>query len=91
MSRKIVSTKSAPRTTTGTKPQAVKPTAAPSQARPATVAPAQPATGRTAISAAPSTEQIGVRAYEIWLRKGRPLGQDTQNWLEAEAELRTKR
>ena len=37
---------------------------------------------------APTLEQIQVRAYEIWLRKGRPLGQDQRNWLEAEAELK---
>jgi Protein of unknown function (DUF2934) len=40
------------------------------------------------VGQAPSLEQISVRAYEIWLRKGRPLGQDQRNWLEAEAELK---
>lgn len=91
MPRKPVSTKRAPRASTGAKPkavvQAVKPTAAPAKPNPAPKA----AAGKTPISAAPSTEQISKRAYEIWLRKGRPLGQDTQNWLEAEAELKTQR
>lgn len=96
MPRKPVSTtKSAPRASTGAKPkaaaQAVKPTAAPAKSKPVTTkAPAKPA-AKVPISAAPSTEQISKRAYEIWLRKGRPLGQDTQNWLEAEAELKAKR
>lgn len=35
-------------------------------------------------------DKIAARAYEIWVRKGRPDGLDAQNWLEAEAELRTE-
>lgn len=35
-------------------------------------------------------DKITQRAYEIWVRKGRPEGQDEQNWKEAEAELRTE-
>ena len=35
-----------------------------------------------------SYEQIAQKAYEIWLRKGRPVGQDEQNWHEAELELK---
>lgn len=31
--------------------------------------------------------QIAERAYLIWLTKGRPIGQDTANWYEAEAQL----
>lgn len=34
-----------------------------------------------------SHDQIAKRAYEIWLAKGRPYGQDEQNWREAEASL----
>ncbi len=33
-------------------------------------------------------EAVAKRAYEIWIRKGRPQGQCQQNWLEAEKELR---
>ncbi|GAB4193662.1 MAG: hypothetical protein Kow00105_07810 [Phycisphaeraceae bacterium] len=43
------------------------------------------------IAPAPTQEQISLRAYEIWLRKGRPMGQDLENWLEAESELKTSR
>ena len=43
---------------------------------------------KAVIGQAPTVEQISIRAYEIWLRKGRPIGQDTQNWLEAEAQLK---
>ena len=35
----------------------------------------------------PNYEQIAQRAYEIWLGKGRPSGQDIENWKQAEAEL----
>lgn len=33
--------------------------------------------------------QIAAKAYEIWLAKGRPTGQDEQNWREAEALLQS--
>jgi hypothetical protein len=35
-------------------------------------------------------DKIEARAYEIWVRKGKPQGQDLQNWTEAEAELRAE-
>ena len=35
-------------------------------------------------------EKVAARAADIWRRKGRPPGQDEQNWLEAEAELRAE-
>jgi hypothetical protein len=35
-------------------------------------------------------DKIAARAYEIWVRKGKPHGQDLQNWAEAEAELRAE-
>jgi hypothetical protein len=35
-------------------------------------------------------DKIAARAAEIWDRKGRPHGQDVQNWMEAEAELRAE-
>ena len=34
----------------------------------------------------PSEEQIRKRAYEIYLKHGKP-GRDLQNWLQAEREL----
>lgn len=38
-----------------------------------------------------SHDQIAQKAYEIWLAKGCPNGQDEQNWREAEATLRSGR
>ncbi len=42
---------------------------------------------RPAVVMTVTHDQIAERAYEIWLRKGRPRGQDHDNWVEAEAEL----
>lgn len=39
----------------------------------------------------PTHEQIARRAYEIWQAKGRPSGQDVQNWNEALQELTRSR
>ena len=36
----------------------------------------------------PTSEQIAVRAFQIWEEKGRPDGQQMDNWLQAENELR---
>lgn len=33
--------------------------------------------------AAPTHDAIAAKAYEIWLEKGRPIGQDDANWAEA--------
>jgi hypothetical protein len=35
-------------------------------------------------------EKIAMRAYEKWVKRGRPHGSDMQDWIEAEAELRTE-
>jgi hypothetical protein len=37
----------------------------------------------------PTYEQIAQRAYEIYEREGRQDGHELENWLKAEAELRT--
>lgn len=34
-----------------------------------------------------SRDQIAARAYEIWVDKGQPAGQDDINWQQAEKEL----
>ena len=39
----------------------------------------------------PSEEQIRARAYALWEQAGRPDGDGTQFWLEAERELNTPR
>lgn len=35
-------------------------------------------------------EEIAKRAYEIYLRNGAQPGRDQENWLQAEAELRSE-
>ncbi|MCX5644089.1 MAG: DUF2934 domain-containing protein [Phycisphaerae bacterium] len=35
-----------------------------------------------------SREQIAQRAHEIWVKNGCKHGQDEQNWLEAERQLK---
>jgi hypothetical protein len=37
-----------------------------------------------------SHDAVARRAFEVWVRKGKPLGQDYQNWTEAEAQLRAE-
>lgn len=44
--------------------------------------------GKSHTSPAPSHKQTEDRAKEIWRRKGCPVGQDEQIWLEAEAQLK---
>ena len=36
-------------------------------------------------------ELVGQRAFEIWVRNGRPLGTASADWLQAETELRAER
>src|SRR5262245_3656939 len=45
-------------------------------------------TGSPMGGAAPTQEQIAQRAYEKWLKRGRQVGTETMDWLEAEAELK---
>jgi hypothetical protein len=35
-------------------------------------------------------EQISQRAYEIWVREGKPTNKDQEHWLQAEEELRAE-
>jgi hypothetical protein len=55
---------------------------------------AGPNAGATTVAVAPPREiprdKIMARAYEIWVRKGKPHGKDFENWIEAEAELRAE-
>ena len=39
----------------------------------------------------PSHDLVAQRAYEIWQRHGCPQGTEFQDWLAAEAELRSRR
>jgi hypothetical protein len=40
---------------------------------------------------ADAAEAIRVRAYELWEKRGRPHGGDVEDWLEAEAEILSRR
>lgn len=61
---------------------------------PKTVAPPQPVevkADQAVVEPTPALvtdEQIGERAYQIWIEKGRPYGQEQANWDQAVAELR---
>ncbi|HTU19838.1 MAG TPA: DUF2934 domain-containing protein [Gemmataceae bacterium] len=35
-------------------------------------------------------EKIAMRAYEKWIKRGRPQGTEIQDWLEAENELKSE-
>jgi hypothetical protein len=35
-------------------------------------------------------DKIAMRAYEKWVKRGRPHGSDVQDWMEAEAELKSE-
>ena len=35
-------------------------------------------------------EKIAMRAYEKWVKRGRPHGTDLQDWVDAENELRAE-
>jgi len=35
-------------------------------------------------------DKIAMRAYEKWVKKGRPHGSNEQDWLEAETELKAE-
>jgi hypothetical protein len=35
-------------------------------------------------------DKIAMRAYEKWVKKGRPNGSNEQDWLEAEIELKAE-
>ncbi len=37
-----------------------------------------------------SHEKIAMRAYEKWIKRGRPQGTEMLDWLEAENELKTE-
>jgi hypothetical protein len=38
----------------------------------------------------PTREQIAQRAHDIWVKNGCKHGQDEQNWLEAERQLKAE-
>lgn len=46
-----------------------------------------PSSGPTATAAAPSHDEIAVRARELWIEFGQPEGRNDAIWLEAEHRL----
>jgi hypothetical protein len=48
---------------------------------------AQPVTQPPMTTAKIPHERIAMRAYEKWVKRGRPQGTALQDWIEAEAEL----
>jgi hypothetical protein len=48
-------------------------------------APSRDAVSNT--NGAPTREQIEIRAYQLYLQRGRGDGLDVQDWLQAESEL----
>jgi hypothetical protein len=45
----------------------------------------------SAETTSPTLEDIARRAYEIFLARGGEPGHETEDWLQAEKELRTRR
>jgi hypothetical protein len=76
----------------GNRAAAVQPavTDLPAPAAPVTIGEPARKPGKPASPEVPP-EKIAQRAYEIWVRKGRPAGTADQDWLQAEAELRAER
>ncbi|MGH7172023.1 MAG: DUF2934 domain-containing protein [Gemmataceae bacterium] len=50
--------------------------------------PLAPTTNMTPVTI--SQEKIAMRAYEKWIKRGRPPGTEMQDWLEAEMELKSE-
>jgi hypothetical protein len=50
--------------------------------------PVQPTTTTSTVQV--PHDKIAMRAYEKWVKKGRPQGTDLQDWVEAEAELKAE-
>ena len=49
-----------------------------------------PSSNQSASSANVPHEKIAMRAYEKWVKKGRPHGSHEQDWVDAERELQTE-
>ncbi|MCE9590746.1 MAG: DUF2934 domain-containing protein [Planctomycetes bacterium] len=66
-----------------------KASATPSSPAPAAAPTAAPRSAAAApvFKPRPTHDEIARRAYEVWVRKGRPVGRDLENWNDAEREL----
>ena len=50
--------------------------------------PTRPHAANTSVSPTPSREEIRLRAYEIYLERGGVPGNELDDWLQAERELK---
>ena len=50
-----------------------------------------PKTPKTVTTRMPTHEEIGKRAYEIYLTRGGAPGREVDDWLEAERQLKSAR
>jgi hypothetical protein len=66
-------------TTSGTAPQTGKSMQGSAMTQPATMTPSSGL-----------SEKVAARAYQKWLQKGCKHGNDKQDWLEAEAEIKAE-
>lgn len=82
-----------PRTTADGRPiiplPAGKPPTPPPMPSPLAAAPPELMAGPPVDGEIPQ-EKVAQRAFEIWVRKGRPVGTADQDWVQAEAELRVE-
>jgi hypothetical protein len=51
---------------------------------------AQAESAGTSVADSPRREEIRIRAYEIYIERGRQPGYDLDDWLQAERELEPK-
>ncbi len=72
------------------KPKTAKPAPAPA-AKPAAAAPVKAAPAKAGKAYDPTQEEIQVRAFEIYVSEGCREGNELENWLRAERELRSGR
>jgi len=56
--------------------------------KPKTIAGKSAPAGKPQVVITLSHDEIARRAYDIWMQKGRPMGQDALTWHEAEQQLR---
>ncbi|MDB6065318.1 MAG: hypothetical protein JWR26_1526 [Pedosphaera sp.] len=71
----------------GEKPQDTGAASGSKRSRP----PAPTTTAQTGTRGEPTWEEISARAYQNYLKQGRPEGRDVEIWLESEAQLKAER
>jgi len=91
MAKNTTTTANAPKKTARTK-GATTASISGASAVPASATPTAPAKPNPvpASKPRPTHAEIAKRAFEIWVRKGRPVGRDLENWNDAERELGLK-